>query len=125
MTSLADDLLKSRSVSVLRALVNSLESDADSKKTELQHMVGSKYQDFIQSADKISTMKDKSSEIDKKISTFNRVTHELVEKINDLLVQALPHEKTSKLKQNDFRNVFEGTTTYEFQYYATTHANYF
>lgn len=108
MTSLADDLLKSRSVSVLRSLVTSLENDADSKKTELQHMVGSKYHDFIQSADKITSMKDKSSEVDKKIALFNTVTEDLVEKINDLLVHSLPQEKSSKSKLSDSRNIFDG-----------------
>ena len=36
---IADDLLKSHSISELRTLVNVLETDAVSKQTELQHMV--------------------------------------------------------------------------------------
>lgn len=60
MTTLADDLLKSRPISDLRVLIKQLGKDADDKKAELRSMVGSQYHQFIQSADKISEMHDQS-----------------------------------------------------------------
>lgn len=48
MTSLADDLLRTRHIPELREVVQSLQRDSEAKKTELQHMVGSKYLDFLQ-----------------------------------------------------------------------------
>eukprot|EP01031_Cornospumella_fuschlensis_P046366 gene46366-56777_t len=62
-SSLADDLLKSRGVSELRSLVQSLQNEADEKKQGLQSMVGSQYQQFLQSADRISTMHTESVDI--------------------------------------------------------------
>jgi hypothetical protein len=63
MLTSADELLKTRTIPELRRLVYSLSSDADGKQTELRSMVGSKYHDFIQSADAISDMKARAHAI--------------------------------------------------------------
>jgi hypothetical protein len=89
MTSLADDLLRSRSVGELRELVNSLERDSSSRKTELQQMVGSKYHDFIQSADKITKMKEKSIAIEEAIEQSWQLNQSLIAKSKTLLLHAL------------------------------------
>ncbi|RYG61722.1 hypothetical protein EON64_18380, partial [archaeon] len=73
-SSLADDLLKSRSVSELRSLVFSLQSDANEKKAELQSMVGSQYQEFLQSADRIATMHSESVDI---VQSLERLQQQL------------------------------------------------
>jgi uncharacterized HAD superfamily protein len=98
MTTLADDLLRSRTIPELRELVSSLEKDSGSKKTELQHMVGSKYHDFIQSADKISAMKDKSVAIEQQLTAFWNQNQALIEKAQTLLQNTHPeHQKAKKV----------------------------
>lgn len=96
MTTLADDLLKSRTIPELRDLISTLEKDANGKRTELQQMVGSKYHDFIQSADKITEMKQKADLIEKQIVHFWNINQEVIVKAQDLLNQTLPenHRKT-------------------------------
>ncbi len=76
----ADDLLKTRPVPELRDMVNSLALDADNKQIELQLMVGSKYHDFIESADAISLMKDSTQFINNKLKSFEILSLELLEK---------------------------------------------
>jgi len=82
----SDELLKTRTIPELRALVASFSNDAESKKLELQHMVGSKYHDFIQSADLISTMRDKVALMESKLEAFSACSQDLVTKTQDLLV---------------------------------------
>lgn len=100
MTSLADDLLRSRTIPELRELVNSLEKDSGSKKTELQHMVGSKYHDFIQSADKIASMKEKSLLIDQQIQQFWNSNQQLLAKAQTILTYSQPQHKKLKKQLN-------------------------
>ena len=97
MTTLADDLLRSRTIPELRDLVNSLEKDSKSKKTELQHMVGSKYHDFIQSADKIALMKEKSTALEKQIVIFWESNEQLLKKASTILNFSQPElQKSNK-----------------------------
>jgi CHASE3 domain sensor protein len=107
MTSLADDLLKSRTIPELRDLISTLEKDANGKKTELQQMVGSKYHDFIQSADKIAEMKTKSDLIERQIVNFWECNQDLILKAQDLLNQTLP-EQHRKSKSSDQISLFSG-----------------
>lgn len=100
MTSLADDLLRSRTIPELRELVYSLEKDSGSKKTELQHMVGSKYHDFIQSADKIASMKEKSILIEQQIQQFWNSNQQLLAKAQTILKYSQPHHKKQQKSQN-------------------------
>lgn len=100
MTSLADDLLRSRTIPELRDLVNSLERDSLAKRTELQHMVGSKYHDFIQSADKISLMKDKSAALEKQINSFWAANEKLVEQSKKIVNFSQPEQQRMKQIQN-------------------------
>jgi len=100
MTSLADDLLRSRTIPELRELVYSLEKDSGSKKTELQHMVGSKYHDFIQSADKIASMKEKSILIEQQIQQFWNSNQQLLAKAQTILKYSQPHHKKHQKSQN-------------------------
>ena len=97
MTTLADDLLRSRTIPELRDLVNSLEKDSKAKKTELQHMVGSKYHDFIQSADKIALMKEKSTALEKQIVIFWESNEQLLKKASTILNFSQPElQKSNK-----------------------------
>lgn len=101
MTTLAEDLLKSRTVYELRELVYTLEKDASSKKTELQHMVGSKYHDFIQSADKVSLMKTKAETIETSVSKFIAANRILITSTQELLQQTQPvNERKIKTGSN-------------------------
>ena len=56
-------------------------------------MVGSKYHDFIQSADKISAMKDKSLQIENQITTFWKHNQELIGKAQTLVNFTQPESK--------------------------------
>lgn len=87
MTSLADDLLKSRSISDLRSLIHDLRRDAEGKRTDLQSMVGSQYHEFIQSADKISGMNDQSKQLVEKLSEFWLQNQQVIHHVNALLGQ--------------------------------------
>lgn len=80
-----EELLQSHTIPELRDIVASLEQDALSKKTELQHMVGSKYHDFIQSADLIADMHQKTQEMENKLGDFWVLSQSLVTKTYDLL----------------------------------------
>ncbi len=108
MTSLADDLLKTRTIPELRDLISTLEKDANGKKTELQQMVGSKYHDFIQSADKITEMKVKSDLIEKQIVQFWKRNQDVIIKAQDLLNQTMP-ENNRKASSSDHNLFISGT----------------
>ena len=65
MEESAEELLKSRGITDLRDMIGDLNEKAFQTKEELQLMVGSKYHDFIQSADAISFMKDSAENVGK------------------------------------------------------------
>lgn len=56
-------------------------------------MVGSKYHDFIQSADKIAAMKVKSTLIEHEILEFWKLNQSLISKSQELLNQTLPENE--------------------------------
>jgi len=85
LVSSADELLKSRSIPELRQLVKTLETDAVSKVSELQHMVGSKYHDFIQSADAIATMQQKSEQFEGNLGQIIQLAQDVTVRTNELL----------------------------------------
>lgn len=99
MTTLADDLLRTRTIPELRDLVNSLEKDSSAKRTELQLMVGSKYHDFIQSADKIASMKEKSTMLEQQIDSFWKATDKLVSQAKTVLDYSQPEQQRAKPSQ--------------------------
>lgn len=85
MTTLADDLLKTRPISDLRVLIKQLNQDAEDKKTELRSMVGSQYHQFIQSADKISEMHTQSQLLLTSLDTFWERNQEFVNHMQEFL----------------------------------------
>ena len=66
----AIDLLRTKNIPEIRQLISKLDGDSTRKKSELQQMVGSKYHDFIQSADSIRTMSKKADEMQQNLGTF-------------------------------------------------------
>jgi hypothetical protein len=84
----SEELLKESSINELRELVYSLNDQAGSKREELQLMVGSKYHEFIQSADAISSMKDDASKIGSKLDLFSGNCDDLIKKTKSLLSDA-------------------------------------
>ena len=97
LLSSADELLKTRTIPELRELVSSLENDGNSKITELQVMVGSKYHDFIQSADAIAAMQQKSEFLEVNLCGFLELSQDVVSKTTDLLSRTLEEKTDSKL----------------------------
>ena len=93
----ADELLRTRTIPQLRDLVYSLENDGNSKITELQVMVGSKYHDFIQSADAIAIMQQKSEFLEVNLCGFLKLSEDVVSKTTDLLSRTLEEKATDKL----------------------------
>ena len=87
MTSLAEDLLKSRAIVELRTLIHDLRRDAEGKRSELQSMVGSQYHEFIQSADKISGMNEQSKQLVEKLADFWQQNQQVINHVNQLLGQ--------------------------------------
>ena len=90
----ADELLKTRTIPELRDLVYSLENDGNSKITELQVMVGSKYHDFIQSADAIAAMQQKSEFLESNLCRFLQLSEEIVLKTKDLLSRTVDSQSS-------------------------------
>lgn len=84
-STLADDLLKSRSIHELRELVHTLQTDADAKKSELQSMVGSQYHEFIQSADRIATMQTQSHNILAMLEQLGSSTQEALRNVKFMI----------------------------------------
>lgn len=84
-SSLADDLLKSRSIHELRELVHTLQVDADGKKSELQSMVGGQYHEFVESADRIATMQQQSLEILDMLAMLENHTQESIKNVAIML----------------------------------------
>ena len=114
---LADDLLKQHTIPELRELVNTLENDSKSKQTELQHMVGSKYHDFIQSADLIAEMQQQVEEMEKKLSSFWKYSKELIACSDDLLERALkPDEQSVQRKSKPLHIQGKAPRTFSLQY---------
>ena len=66
-------------------MVDDLNAKAESKKEELQLMVGSKYHDFIQSADAIAVMKDHADGVGGKLEKFSDMNATLVMTTKSLL----------------------------------------
>lgn len=86
MTStLADDLLKSRSIQELRELVHTIQLDANSKKSELQSMVGSQYHEFIQSADRIATMEQQACQMMSMLSNLEANAQEAIKSVGQMM----------------------------------------
>lgn len=109
MSLSAEELLKTKSVPELRDLVISLEKDAKLKQVELQQLVGSKYHDFVESADTIKKMFVVSSEVeecvpniwDKKIRPLIDQVAELNTKYNSSFTNSKSDENLSSL--GDFK----------------------
>lgn len=97
-STLADELLKTRTISELRDLCYSLSQEALNKQTDLQSMVGGQYREFIQSADKIAKMYEQTKEIKDNLN--------LVFQENDKLCSHL-----SLLLQNKNTKSISSTTT--------------
>ena len=77
MTSLAENLLRTRAIADLSVAVDNLNHEAINKKSELQKMVGSQYNQFILSADKIIEMKNASTQLLIKLEDSYRLNKEL------------------------------------------------
>jgi hypothetical protein len=92
-TSLADDLLKSRTIADLRNLIQGLRHDAERKRSELQSMVGSQYHEFIQSADKIAKMDGESKMLTQCLLNFWVHHQQVIQNVNLLLGQKSQQEK--------------------------------
>lgn len=92
-TTLADDLLKSRTIGDLRSLIQGLRNDAQSKRSELQSMVGSQYHEFIQSADKIAKMDEQSKTLTASLDKFWSQNQQVIQNVNRLLGQKPQPEK--------------------------------
>lgn len=86
---LADDLLKTHTISELRELVVRFENDSLSKQSELQHMVGSKYHDFIQNADLIAEMQSKSELIGNDLNKLWKLSQNVSTNVKDLLSRTM------------------------------------
>jgi hypothetical protein len=106
MTSqLAEDLLKSRTIQELKHVVHELAKDGDLKKTELQGMVGSQYQEFIQSADKIIEMKKQASIVSSELFNFWSSSEKMLKSIESVLsIQNMNHARC----ENNFRELIAG-----------------
>lgn len=90
---LADDLLKQHSLPELRLLQERLEQQSKGKQQELQSMVGSRYHDFIQSADAITVMREKSAVMGGKLASFMKTSMDVVEGAKRLLGDGVSDEK--------------------------------
>jgi hypothetical protein len=100
-STLADDLLKSRSIQELRDLVYTLQIDADGKKSELQSMVGSQYHEFIQSADRIAKMQSQSHKVMDMLTILENHTQNSIKNVTYMIqskdIENVNHQTSAKL----------------------------
>lgn len=100
----ASELLATHSIRELRQLVESLQSDCGSKQTELQIMVGSKYHDFIESADAISSMHVAADSVGKSIAALSSLGKDVIEKSLALLDSKVPQSVVNSIAQKMYNN---------------------
>jgi hypothetical protein len=102
LMSLAEELLKSRSINELKSLVQQLKDDGEAKQTELQGMVGSQYLEFIQSADKILDMTSRSSSIVNNLTDFWNCNANLTNQVDKLMHLTADSVLTKRNKSSIF-----------------------
>ena len=102
----AEDLLRTKSIFELRQLVEKLNQTAQSKQSELQQMVGSKYHDFIQSADSIAAMKEKLTSVESHLVKFWDYADQVVQNSNRLLQPTV----SLTTSDQDFTSKVSGTS---------------
>lgn len=101
----AEDLLRLKTIPELRNLISSLDEEASSKQTELQLMVGSKYHDFIQSADSISQMQQSTGKMEKKLEDFWGSSKVVVNQTKDLLLCTTNESSINNNNKNNNSNI--------------------
>jgi uncharacterized protein Yka (UPF0111/DUF47 family) len=111
--SLAEELLKTRSINELKTLVQQLQDDGEAKQTELQGMVGSQYLEFIQSADKILDMTHRSSCIVNNLTDFWKCNTSLTNQLDQLMRLTAD----SVLKKQKKLNFFDDNGTFFLFYF--------
>ena len=103
------DLLGTHSIPELRQLVGDIEKDAVNKKNDLQLMVGSKYHDFISSADRISEMKSETEYIENQLISVIQANQSVVTSCQHLLSLTLGESnadsESKDSKFNSFNNL--------------------
>jgi hypothetical protein len=87
MSTLAEDLLKTKPISELRVLIKQLSKDAEAKKSELRSTVGSQYHQFIQSADTISEMQNQSKQLLSSLELFWEKNEEFISQVKFIVNQ--------------------------------------
>eukprot|EP01035_Chromulina_nebulosa_P065179 gene65179-89173_t len=90
---IGSDILGKHTIPELRNLVGVLQDDCKNKKNELQLMVGSKYHDFIDSADLVASMQQKSSLISSRFEEFIVLNQAVSQKMNHLLTLTATKDK--------------------------------
>ncbi len=96
----ADDFLRTSPVTELRRVVIDLDKEASSKKTELQLMVGSKYLDFIQSAESIRNMQQSVDDIQNKLGAILHSSQNLASSNLNSLLSSHPKLTTTPKSDN-------------------------
>ena len=99
------DLLATHSIPELRQLVGSIEKDSFARKNDLQLMVGSKYHDFISSADRISEMKSETVYIDNQLGVVITANRKVLQSCQYLLSLTGTEKKVEGSKYNSFANL--------------------
>ena len=102
---LAGDLLQRHSINELRGLVQSLQKDCGSKKSELQLMVGSKYHDFIESADAITNMHKAADTVSHSIQPLSSLGKEVIQQCQALLDDKVPQSVVKSIAQRRYHKV--------------------
>lgn len=97
MHTSADDLLRTRKIPELRSYILTLEKESAAKQSELQHMVGSKYHDFIQSADAIATMQIKAQQLDSSLQSFWESSQDAMKHTKKLLLSTSKQQHIESL----------------------------
>lgn len=87
-----EELLQTNSVQELRAIATNLQREAAEKRQELQLMVGSRYHEFIESADTIGAMWTDASALAQQLADFTDKCEQLVQQGSRLLQQTTAGE---------------------------------
>lgn len=105
MSALAEDLLKTRSISELRSLIQQMHKEAEDKKADLRSMVGSQYQEFIQSADKISEMRHQSKALVQVLEDFWSKNQAFASHVQNFVSQDVKSKKPAQILRTQQFNI--------------------
>ena len=94
-----DDLFEKLSISDIRSVVGKTTTKLQSKRLELKELVGSKYQDLLESADSVMRMYEHGNQLNLSLKRIENATEQLIESISTSTIRK--KEEIHQRKENE------------------------